>query len=157
MAVGCCCARAFHASISPIDFAHPCHDRRSPVPCRARPGVEIGRQAGFRFQCPSDVRVRVSPWAPFFASRPAVASARMVKQVDTGDLKSPGPNPAVPVRFRLRAPEFIGISVLVFRSISCQVGLFVDKSRQDKPGGLSGDSGFFSRRCWRFGNLCRPR
>ncbi len=28
------------------------------------PGVGTGRQAGFRFQCPSGVRVRLPPWAP---------------------------------------------------------------------------------------------
>ena len=30
------------------------------------PGVGTGRQAGFRFQCPSGVRVRLPPWAPLF-------------------------------------------------------------------------------------------
>ena len=28
------------------------------------PGVGTGRQAGFRFQCPRGVRVRLPPWAP---------------------------------------------------------------------------------------------
>jgi hypothetical protein len=33
--------------------------------------------------------------------------ARVVKLVDTGDLKSPDPDTVVPVRFRSRAPRII--------------------------------------------------
>jgi len=33
--------------------------------------------------------------------------ARVVKLVDTGDLKSPDPDTVVPVRFQSRAPRFI--------------------------------------------------
>src|SRR4029453_9093694 len=35
----------------------------TPVYSRPCPGVGTGRQAGFRFLCPSDVWVRVPPWA----------------------------------------------------------------------------------------------
>ena len=43
------------------------------------------------------------PWTPV-RFRPPPPFARVVKQVDTTDLKSVAPKTGVPVRFRLRAP-----------------------------------------------------
>ena len=54
------------------------------------------------------VNVAQLPLNEHACARIAVA-ARMVKLVDTGDLKSPASN-GVPVRFRLRAPLFIRLS-----------------------------------------------
>ena len=68
----------------------------------------IGGRAGTLFRLIDFSGLRCS-LLPFRAYENHHIVARMVKQVDTRDLKSLGPKTAMPVRVRLRAPTLIPI------------------------------------------------